>query len=196
MSLPHVPGEVVHGDVLVTVRTPRLLSQVDALNVIIQQLLSLELLLAVATLVVTDLLVEILDVVVEVLVLLVADVACRGLGEMNLSDVVLESVLGDELLLAEGALSDLREKIKTMENLLIEVLTLLWQCSFSICHLRLPAGKDWLHNWHWTFSPCSRMSLFFLLGLGFTSTLASSSSARIAESSIEESPLVVSSVLS
>ena len=92
-----MPGEVVHGDVLVTVRTPRLLSQVDALNVIIQQLLSLELLLAVATLVVTDLLVEILDVVVEILVLLVADVTGGGLGEMNLLDVVLQGVLRHKL---------------------------------------------------------------------------------------------------
>ena len=106
-----MPGEVVHGDVLVTVRTPRLLSQVDALNVIIQQLLSLELLLAVATLVVTDLLVEILDVVVEILVLLVADVAGGGLGQMDLLDVVLQGVLSDKLLLAERTLGNLINRI-------------------------------------------------------------------------------------
>ena len=112
MSLPDVSGEVVHRDVLAAVRAVGLLAQVDALDVVIEQLLGLELLLAVGALVVADLLVEILDVVVEVLVLLVADVACRCLGEMNLSDVVLESVLGDELLLAEGTFSDLRKKYK------------------------------------------------------------------------------------
>ena len=74
MSLPDVSGEVVHGNVLVTVRTPRLLAQVNALNVVVQQLLGLELLLAVGTFVVSDLLVEILDVMVQILVLLVADV--------------------------------------------------------------------------------------------------------------------------
>ena len=83
----------------------------DALNVIIQQLLSLELLLAVATLVVTDLLVEILDVVVEILVLLVADVAGGGLGQMDLLDVVLQGVLSDKLLLAERTLGNLENKI-------------------------------------------------------------------------------------
>ena len=75
MGLSHVTGEVVHGDVLVTIRTPSLLSQVDTLDMIVEQFLSLELLLAITALVVPDLLVEILDVVVEILVLLVADVA-------------------------------------------------------------------------------------------------------------------------
>ena len=45
---------------------------------IIEQFLGLELLLAVTALVVPDLLVEILDVVVEILVFLVADVAGGG----------------------------------------------------------------------------------------------------------------------
>ena len=80
MSLPHVPGEIVHRDVLVTVGTPGLLSQVNALHVIVQQFLGLELLLAVTALIVPDLLVEILDMMVEILVLLVADVAGGGLG--------------------------------------------------------------------------------------------------------------------
>ena len=79
VSLPDVPGEVVHRDVLVTVRTPGLLSQVNTLHVIVEQFLSLEFLLAVTALVVPDLLVEILDVVVKILVLLVADVTRRGL---------------------------------------------------------------------------------------------------------------------
>ena len=78
MRLPHVPGEVVHGDVLVTIRTPSLLSQVNTLDMIVEQFLGLELLLAVTALVVPDLLVEILDVVVEILVFHVADVAGGG----------------------------------------------------------------------------------------------------------------------
>ena len=73
-----MPGEVVHGDVLVTIRTPSLLSQVNTLDMIVEQFLGLELLLAVGALVVSDLLVEILDVVVEILVFLVADVAGGG----------------------------------------------------------------------------------------------------------------------
>ena len=78
MGLSHVTREVVHGDVLVTIRTPSLLSQVNTLDMIVEQFLGLELLLAVTALVVPDLLVEILDVVVEILVLLVADVAGGG----------------------------------------------------------------------------------------------------------------------
>ena len=100
-------GEVVNRDVLVAVWTASLLSQVDALHVIVQKLLRLELLLAVTALVVTDLFVEILDVMVEILVLLVADVTGRGLGQMHLLDVVLQGVLRDELLLAERAFSHL-----------------------------------------------------------------------------------------
>ena len=78
MGLSHVTREVVHGDVLVTIRTPSLLSQVNTLDMIVEQFLGLELLLAVTALVVPDLLVEILDVVVEILVFLVADVAGGG----------------------------------------------------------------------------------------------------------------------
>ena len=78
VGLSHVTREVVHGDVLVTIRTPSLLSQVNTLDMIIEQFLGLELLLAVTALVVPDLLVEILDVVVEILVFLVADVAGGG----------------------------------------------------------------------------------------------------------------------
>ena len=80
VSLPDVPGEVVHRDVLVTVRTASLLSQVNALHVIVQQFLGLELLLAVTALVVPDLLVEILHMMVQVFKLLVADVTSGGLG--------------------------------------------------------------------------------------------------------------------
>ena len=78
VGLSHVTREVVHGDVLVTIRTPSLLSQVNTLDMIVEQFLGLELLLAVTALVVPDLLVEILDVVVEILVFLVADVAGGG----------------------------------------------------------------------------------------------------------------------
>ena len=107
VSLPDVPGEVVHRDVLVAVRTSGLLAQVNALHVVVQEFLCLELLLAVTALVVTDLLVEILDMMVEILVLLVADVAGRRLGEMHLLDVVLQGVLRDKLLFTEGAFSHL-----------------------------------------------------------------------------------------
>ena len=110
VGLSHVTGEVVHGDVLVTIRTPSLLSQVNTLDMIVEQFLGLELLLAVTALVVPDLLVEILDVVIQILVLFVADVTCRGLGEMNLSDVILQRVLCHKLLLAQGTLSDLKRE--------------------------------------------------------------------------------------
>ena len=110
MSLPHVSGEVVHRDVLAAVGAVGLLAQVNALHVVVEKLLGLELLLAVGALVVSDLLVEILDVVIQILVLFVADVTCRGLGEMNLSDVILQRVLCHKLLLAQGTLSDLREE--------------------------------------------------------------------------------------
>ena len=109
MSLPDVSGEVVHRDVLATVRAISLLAQVDALYVVVEEFLSLELLLAVGTLVIPDLLVEILDVVVKILVLFVANVTRRGLREMDLSDVVLQCVLRNKFLLAQGTLRDLKK---------------------------------------------------------------------------------------
>ena len=109
MSLPDVSGEVVYGDVLAAVGAVGLLAQVNALHVVVEKLLGLELLLAVRALVVSDLFVEILDVVIQILVLFVADVTRRGLGEMNLSDVILQCVLCNKFLLAQGTLSDLRE---------------------------------------------------------------------------------------
>ena len=120
-----MPGEVVHRDVLVTVRTPGLLAQVNALHVVVEQFLGLELLLAVTALVVPDFLVEILDVMVEILVLLVADVTGRGLGQMHLLDVVLQGVLRDKLLLAERTFSHLgRVNVKWVDKLRC-LLTLL-----------------------------------------------------------------------
>ena len=109
MSLPDVSGEVVYGDVLAAVGAVGLLAQVNALHVVVEKLLGLELLLAVRALVVSDLFVEILDVVIQILILFVADVTRRGLGEMNLSDVILQCVLCNKFLLAQGTLSDLRE---------------------------------------------------------------------------------------
>ena len=109
MSLPDVSGEVVYGDVLAAVGAVGLLTQVDTLHVVVEKLLGLELLLAVGALIVSDFFVEILDVVIQILVLLVANVTRRGLGEMNLSDVILQCVLCNKLLLAQGTLSDLRE---------------------------------------------------------------------------------------
>ena len=72
--------EVVHGDIFATVRAVGFLAQVDALHVVVEQLLGLELLLTVGTLVVPDLLVEILHMMVQVFKLLVADVTSGGLG--------------------------------------------------------------------------------------------------------------------
>ena len=60
MRLSNMPREVVNRNILLTVWAVGLLPQVDALHVIVQQLLGLELLLAVGTLVITDFLVEIL----------------------------------------------------------------------------------------------------------------------------------------
>ena len=111
MSLPDVSGEIVHGDVLAAVWAVGLLTQVNALNVVVEQLLGLELLLAVGALVVSDLLVEILDVVIQILVLFVADMTGRGFGEMNLSDVILQRVLCHKFLLAQGTLGDLGKGI-------------------------------------------------------------------------------------
>jgi len=74
MSLSDMAREVVHGNVLPTVRAVCLLTKMDALYVVVEKFLGLELLLAVGTFVVSDLLVEILDVMVQILVLLVADV--------------------------------------------------------------------------------------------------------------------------
>ena len=72
--------EIVHGDIFATVRAVGFLAQVDALHVVVEQLLGLELLLTVGTLVVPDLLVEILHMMVQVFKLLVADVTSGGLG--------------------------------------------------------------------------------------------------------------------
>ena len=57
-----MPGKVVNRNILLAVWAVSLLSQVDALHVIVQQLLSLELLLAVRALVIADFLVEILKI--------------------------------------------------------------------------------------------------------------------------------------
>ena len=121
-------GEIVHRDVLVAVRTPGLLSQVNALHVIVEQFLGLELLLAVTALVVPDLLMEILDMMVQILVLLVANVTGRGLGQMHLLDVVLQGVLRDKLLFAERAFSHLeggKSVLEVLRCLLVLLLTLL-----------------------------------------------------------------------
>ena len=72
--------------------------------------IGLELLLAGTALAAPDPLVEILDVVVKILVLLVADVTGGGFGEMNLLDVVLQGVLRHKLLFTEGAFSHLGRK--------------------------------------------------------------------------------------
>ena len=48
--------------------------------------------------------------VVEILVLLVADVTGRGLRQVNLLDVVFQCILGYKLLLTERTLSHLERK--------------------------------------------------------------------------------------
>ena len=80
VSLSNVASKVVNRNILATVRAVGLLAQVDALHVVVEQLLGLELLLAVGALVVPDLLVEILHMMVQVFKLLVADVTSGGLG--------------------------------------------------------------------------------------------------------------------
>ena len=60
MSLSNVPGEIVHRDILFTVRAVSLFTQVNALHVIIQQLLCLKFLLTVRALIVANFLMEIL----------------------------------------------------------------------------------------------------------------------------------------
>ena len=74
MKLSHMTGEVIHANVLLTVRAVGLFSQMDALHVVVQKLLGLELLLTVRALVIPNLLVEVFHMVVQVLVLLVTDV--------------------------------------------------------------------------------------------------------------------------
>ena len=48
-----------------------------------------------------------LNVVVKILVLLVADMAGGSLRQVDLLDVILQSILGNKLLLTERALSNL-----------------------------------------------------------------------------------------
>ena len=106
VRLSHMSGKVINTDVLLAVRAVGLLTQVDTLDVVVQELFGLELLFAIRTLVVSDLLVEVFHMVVEVLVFFVANVTSRSLTQVNLFDVVFQGVLGDKLLLAETALSD------------------------------------------------------------------------------------------
>ena len=80
VSLSNVASKVVNRNILAAVRAVGLLAQVDALHVVVEQLLGLELLLAVGALVVPDLLVEILHMMVQVFKLLVADVTSGGFG--------------------------------------------------------------------------------------------------------------------
>ena len=76
VGLTDVSRKVVHADILLTVRAVCLLSQVDALHVVVQKLLCLELLLTVGTLIIPNLLMEVFHMVVQVLVLFVTDVTC------------------------------------------------------------------------------------------------------------------------
>ena len=113
-----------------------------------------------------------LDVMVEVLVLLVADVAGWRLPEVDLLDVVLQRVLSHKLLLAQRALGHLHifyssENRNILWSLAITKknfkcycwffhITLLWQCSLRICQRRFPTGKKLLQSWH---STCSKVKI-------------------------------------
>ena len=99
MSLSDMAREVVHGNVLPTVRAVCLLTKMDALYVVVEKFLGLELLLTVGTFVISDLFMEIFDMVIQVLVFLVTDVTGRGLRQMYLLDVVLQSILCHKFLL-------------------------------------------------------------------------------------------------
>ena len=110
MSLSHMTGEVVHRNVLPTIWTICLLTEMDTLHVVVQKFLGLELLLTVGTFVISDLFMEIFDMVIQVLVFLVTDVTGRGLRQMYLLDVVLQSILCHKLLLTQRTLSHLRRQ--------------------------------------------------------------------------------------
>ena len=58
MDFPHMSDEVVHTDFLLAIWTCRLLSMMNTLHVVVQQLFGLKLFIAVRTLVVPDLLME------------------------------------------------------------------------------------------------------------------------------------------
>merc|ERR1719508_108815 len=94
MSFSNMPREVVNRNILLAVWAIGLFAQMDALHVIVQQFLGLKLLLAVGTLIIANFLVEIFDMVVEILVLFVADMTGGSLRQMNLFDVILQRVLG------------------------------------------------------------------------------------------------------
>ena len=67
-------GEVVHRNVLPTIWTICLLTEMDTLHVVVEKFLGLELLLTVGTLIIPNLLMEVFHMVVQVLVLFVTDV--------------------------------------------------------------------------------------------------------------------------
>ena len=105
-------GEIVHRNVLPTIWTICLLTEMDTLHVVVEKFLGLELLLTVGTFVISDLFMEIFDMVIQVLVFLVTDVTGRGLRQMYLLDVVLQSILCYKLLLTQRTFSDLEKIIK------------------------------------------------------------------------------------
>lgn len=76
MDLPHMSIKVIYTYVLFTIRAFCLLSQVDALHMVVQQLLGLKLFLTIGAFEVPDLFMTKFHVVVKVLVLFVAYVAC------------------------------------------------------------------------------------------------------------------------
>ena len=108
MSLSNMARKVIHRNILLTIGTICLLAKMNALNVIIQEFLCLKLLLTVGTLVVSDLLMEILDMVIQIFVLLVTDVTSGCLGQVNLFNVVLQSIFSDKLLFTQRTLSHLQ----------------------------------------------------------------------------------------
>jgi len=80
MSFSNMTREVVNRDIFPTIWTIGFFSQMNTLHVVIKKFFGLKFLLTVGTLVVSDLFVEILDMVVKILVFFVANMTGGGLG--------------------------------------------------------------------------------------------------------------------
>ena len=74
MSFANMTRKVINRNIFPTIRTVGFFSQMNTLNVVIEKFLGLEFLLTVGTLIVSDLLVEVFNVMVKILVFFVANV--------------------------------------------------------------------------------------------------------------------------
>ena len=82
-----MPIKVIYTNFLLTIRAFCLLTQVDALHMVVQQLFGLELFITVGAFKVFDIFMSIFQVVVEVFELLMAYAACRGVTKVSLLDM-------------------------------------------------------------------------------------------------------------